>query len=91
MPLARGQTRGYVFNRNTYQFTLMNGGKQVLCAVSGEAMDDAERGSAKSHERDAQFQRLRDKIEECATRKFYAGQLEASDPVILITTRDLNG
>jgi hypothetical protein len=91
MPLARGETRGHVFNRNTYLFTMLNGNAQVLCAVSGEAMDDCERGSAQNHERDAQFQRLRDKIEECASRKFFAGRIEASDPAILITTRDLNG
>ena len=85
MLLSQGQTRGYVFNRNTYFFTMQSGNEQILCAVSGEAMDDFERASVQNHDREAQFARLRDRIEECASRKYFAGRLEASDPRILIT------
>jgi hypothetical protein len=35
--------------------------------------------------------RLRDRIEEVAQRKYFAGQVEQAEPRVLITTKELNG
>ena len=92
MPLTRGQTRGYYPNTMTYRFDMRDGGKEVQCGVSSAAMDDVERATnTQNHEREAQFSRLRDRIEEIAQRKYFAGQVERDEPCVRITTKDLNG
>jgi Protein of unknown function (DUF1488) len=81
MPLQRGEVRGYDFNRMTVDFTMLNQGKVVLCSVSTAAMDDLE-GSrdVKSDQRIDQFMRLREIIEERASRE---EQAQADRPVVL--------
>jgi hypothetical protein len=92
MPLTRGETRGYFPNTTSYRFDMRDGGTEVQCGVSSAAMDDAERATnTQNHERDVQFARLRDRIEEVAQRKYFAGQTEQDEPRVRITTRDLNG
>ena len=91
MPLTFDRTRGHAYKTETYLFDMKDGGKFVQCAVSDEAMDDAERATeTKAHERDAQFDRLKERIFDCANRKYLAGQFEESEPRILIVTTDLN-
>jgi Protein of unknown function (DUF1488) len=91
MPLTRGQVRGYYPNTMTYRFDMRDGDREVQCGVSSAAMDDAERqANTQNHERNGQFTRLRDRIEEVAQRKYLAGQIEQGEPRVLITTRDLN-
>jgi hypothetical protein len=85
MPLKFERTRGRSFRTGTYLFDMRDGDKSVQCGVSDEAMDDAEPGSeVKAYDRDAQFVRLKDRILECANRKYYAGELEEAEPRILI-------
>jgi hypothetical protein len=38
--LQRGEVRGYDFNRMIFEFTMLNQGKVILCAISTAAMDD---------------------------------------------------
>jgi hypothetical protein len=91
MPLTFERTRGHVFRTGTYLFDMRDGGQLVQCGVSDAAMDDAERErNVRAHERDAQFDRLKDRIIECASRKYFAGQLEESEPRVFIRTSDLN-
>jgi hypothetical protein len=91
MPLTFDRTRGHAFRTGTYLFDMRDGDKPVQCGVSDEAMDDAEPWlEVKAHERDAQFERLKDRILECAGRKYFAGELEEAQPQILIRTADLN-
>ena len=40
MPLQRGEVQGYDFNRMAVEFTMLNQGKIILCAISTAAMDD---------------------------------------------------
>lgn len=84
MPLQRGEVRGYDFNRMTVDFTMLNQGKVVLCSVTTAAMDDLE-GSrdVKSGQRVDQFMRLREVIEERASRKFSEGQAQDDRPMVL--------
>ena len=42
MPLQRGEIQGYDFNRMIVEFTMLNQGKVILCAISTTAMDDIE-------------------------------------------------
>jgi len=84
MPLRRGEVRGYDFNRMVVEFTMLNQDKVVQCAISTAAMDDLEgKHGAKPHERIDQFMRLREVIEEQASRKFFDEQVGIDRPVIL--------
>jgi hypothetical protein len=42
MQLQRGEVLGYDFNRMVVNFTMLNQGKTVRCAISTAAMDDLE-------------------------------------------------
>ena len=42
MRLQRGEVQGYDFNRMVLEFTMLNQGKVILCAISTAAMDDLE-------------------------------------------------
>jgi Protein of unknown function (DUF1488) len=84
MPLQRGEVQGYDFNRMIVEFTMLNQGKVVPCAISTTAMDDLE-GSrdVRPDQRVDQFIRLREVIEERASRKFFEEQAQADRPVVL--------
>ena len=65
MPLQRGEVLGYDFNRMVVDFTMLNQGKMVKCAISTAAMDELEgKHDIKVDQRVDQFMRLRDAIEE---------------------------
>lgn len=70
-------------------FSMMDGSKEVACAISTQAMDDLERvARTKPNEREEQFLRLRDRIEQCASRKFRAGEFEGTPPGIILRSID---
>ena len=84
MPLERGEVLGYDFNRMVVEFTMFNQSKTVRCAISTAAMDALEgKHDVKSDQRVEQFLRLRDAIEERASRKLLEGPVEAEGPVVL--------
>jgi hypothetical protein len=84
MPLEQGEVQGYDFNRSVVEFTMLNQGKVIRCAISTAAMDDLEgRHDVKPDQRLAQFMRLREVIEERASRKFFEEQAQADRPVVL--------
>ena len=65
MALTRGSFGGYEFDRMVVLFSMIDGEREVRCAVSTSAMDDLEKPARiKPEEREAQFMRLRDRIEE---------------------------
>jgi hypothetical protein len=77
MTLARGNIGGYEFNRMVVLFSMMDGVREIPCAVSASAMDDIEHVSRTApDQREGQFLRLRDRIEQCASRKFLAREFE---------------
>ena len=87
MPLQRGEVQGYDFNRSVVEFTMLNQGKIILCAISTAAMDDLEgRRDVRPDQRVDQFMRLRDVIEERASRKFFEEQAQSDRPVLLRAT-----
>src|SRR6266567_329399 len=79
MTLERSDLKGYEFDRMVMLFSMMDGAKEVPCAISTSAMDDLEHAArTKPNEREEQFLRLRDRIEQCASRKFLAREFEGS-------------
>ena len=84
MALQRGEVPGYDFNLMVVEFMMFNQSKTVRCAISTAAMDDLEgKHDLKSDQRVEQFMRLRDVIEERASRKFFEEPVEAGRPVVL--------
>ena len=89
MTLSRGAIIGFEHDRMVMLFSMIDGDKEVRCAVSSSAMDDLERGvKAKPDQRDAQFLRLRDQIEQRASRKFVAREFEGTPPGIILRSTD---
>lgn len=85
MTLMRGNIGGYEFNRMVVLFSMMDGPKEIPCAVSASAMDEIEHISRTApDQREQQFLRLRDRIEQCASRKFVAREFEGNPPGIIL-------
>ena len=84
MALQQGQVRGYDFNRSVVEFTMLNQGNVILCAISTAAMDHLEsRRDVRPDQRVDQFMRLREVIEERASRKFFEEKAQTNRPVVL--------
>src|ERR1700751_550120 len=84
MPLQRGEVQGYDFNRMVVEFTMLNQDKVIQCAISTAAVDDIEgKHDRKPDQRVDQFMRLRETIEEQASRKFFEEQVRDDRPLIL--------
>jgi|ERR1700748_2590484 hypothetical protein len=87
--LTRGRLIGYEFDRMVVLFSMLDGRREIPCAISTSAMDDLE-GVARSkpNEREAQFMRLRDQIEQRASIKFLAMEFEGSPSGIILRSLD---
>jgi hypothetical protein len=84
MPLQRGEVQAFDFDRMIVEFTMLNEGKVVRCAISTAAMDDLEnRRDVRADDRVGQFMRLRDVIEERASRRFFENSVQSDRPVVL--------
>jgi Protein of unknown function (DUF1488) len=89
MPLTRGRLIGYEFDRMVMLFSMVDGQREIPCAISTSAMDDLESlARSKPNQREAQFMRLRDRIEERAARKFLAMEFEGAPPSIILRSID---
>ena len=89
MALTRGSFRGYEYDRMVILFSMIDGQKEIPCAISTTAMDDLENPARnKPDQREAQFMRLRDRIEERAVRKFLAMELEGTPPGVILRSID---
>jgi hypothetical protein len=89
MALTRGSFGSYEFDRMVVLFSMVDGQREVPCAVSTSAMDDLEKPvRTKSDQREAQFMRLRDRIEERAACKFLAMEFEGAPPGIILRSID---
>ena len=84
MSLQRGEVQRYDVDRMTVEFTMLNQGKVIMCAISTAAMDNIEgTRDVTPDQRIDQFMRLRDVIEERASRKFFEEQAQADRPLVL--------
>jgi len=84
MRLQRGEVGDYDFDRMIVNFTMLNDGKVIHCAVSSAAMDNLDSGrDVTAAQRVDQFMRLRDVIEEHASRRFFESDARSGRPVVL--------
>jgi hypothetical protein len=89
MALTRASFRGYEYDRMVVLFSMTDGQQEIPCAISTTAMDDLERPVRnKPDEREAQFMRLRERIEERAASKFLAMEFEGVPPGIILRSLD---
>jgi hypothetical protein len=89
MTLERGSVGGFEFNRMVMLFSMKDGAREIPCAISTSAMDDLDRGTRTAlDQREQQFLRLRDRIEQCASRKFLAREFEGTPPGIILRSID---
>ena len=70
MLLQQGNVDGYDSDHGIVKFTMLDGDRTVLCAVTTAAMDDLKASRNSGSERVEQFMRLREKIEARASSKF---------------------
>ncbi len=89
MAITQGGFQAYDFNRMVVLFTMMNDKTEVPCAISTDAMDRLE-GSTRitPEQREQQFLRLRERIEERASRKFLDVELEGNPPGVILRSID---
>ena len=89
MALTPGNFGQYDYNRMVVLFTMKNDQADVACAISTDAMDQLE-GSSRTPpgQREQQFLRLRDRIEERAARKFSDVELEGNPPGVILRAID---
>jgi len=89
MPLTRGRLIGYEYDRMVMLFSMVDGQREIPCAISTSAIYDLESlARSKPNQREAQFMRLRDRIEERAARKFLAMEFEGTPPSIILRSID---
>ena len=89
MALTRGSFVGYEYDRMVVLFSMVDGQREIPCAVSTSAMDDLEKPErTRTDQREAQFMRLRDRIEARAARKFLAMEFEGTPPGIILRSMD---
>jgi hypothetical protein len=70
-------------------FSMLDGEKEIHCAISTSAMDDMEGVvRARASQREAQFMRLRERIEACAHGKYQATEFEGAPPGIVLRSID---
>lgn len=87
--LERGSIKGFEHRRMVMLFSMMDGDNEVSCAVSNRAMDEMENVAwTVDNQREEQFLRLRDRIEQRASRKFLAGGFEGNPPGIVLRSLD---
>jgi hypothetical protein len=89
MALTQSHFQEYDFNRMVVVFTMKNNEATVPCAISTDAMDQLE-GTSRMQpaQREEQFLRLRDRIEERAARKFSDVELEGNPPGVILRAID---
>jgi Protein of unknown function (DUF1488) len=89
MTLERGSFRSFDYDRMVVLFSMIDSAREVSCAVSTSAMDDLEHvARTKPDQREEQFLRLRDRIEQCASRKYIAREFEGAPPGIVLRSID---
>jgi hypothetical protein len=89
MTLERGSLGGYEFDRMVFLFSMKDGTRDIPCAVSTSAMDDMEHVARTAPDRrEEQFLRLRDRIEQGASRKFLAKEFEGTPAGIILRSID---
>jgi hypothetical protein len=89
MTLTQGRFISYEYDRMVVLFSMLDGEKEIHCAIPTSAMDDLEGAvRARAGQREAQFMRLRERIEACANGKYQATEFEGTPPGIVLRSID---
>ena len=89
MTFMRGRFIGYEYDRMVVLFSMLDGQREVPCAISTSAMDELEGVvSERASQREAQFMRLRERVEACAASKYQATEFEGTPPGIILRSLD---
>ena len=85
MTLTSGRFIGHEYDRMIVRFSMHDGDKEIPCAITTSAMDYLERGpQVRPEQREAQFIRLRDRIEASTVIKYRATEFEGTPPGIVL-------
>ena len=86
---ARVVFQTYDFNRMVVVFTVMDGGVEVACAITTDALDGLENAKRTTPaQREQQFARLHDQIEKRAIEKFRDFELEGQPRGVILRSID---
>jgi hypothetical protein len=89
MTITQGEYQSFDYDRMIVRFTLVDGDVIVPCSISTAAMDDLERGKGTSAaQREAQFLRLRERIEAQAAVKIRKLEFEGASRGIVLRSID---
>jgi hypothetical protein len=90
MTLTSGRFIGHEHDRMVVRFLMHDGAREIHCAISTSAMDSLEGGGpqVRPEQREAQFIRLRDRIEARAASKYRATEFEGTPPGIVLRSID---
>ena len=89
MTLTSGRFMGHEYDRMIVRFSMHDGAREITCAISTSAMDYLEHGpQVRPEQREAQFARLRDRIEARAVSKYSAAEFEGTPPGIILRSID---
>jgi uncharacterized protein DUF1488 len=89
MTLSESRFISYEYDRMVVLFSMLDGKKEIPCAISISAMDELEGVvRAKASQREEQFIRLREQIESCADGKYRATEFEGTPPGIVLRSID---
>lgn len=89
MAITQGEYRSYDYDRMIVRFTLLDDDVVVPCSISTAAMDSLENGaSAKADQREAQFLRLRERIEAQAVAKILKREFEGTPRGVVLRKLD---
>jgi hypothetical protein len=89
MTLTHGRFISYEYDRMVVLFSMLDGNREIPCAVSTSAMDELDGVARESGPaREGQFMRLRERIEACAARKYRATEFEGTPPGIVLRSID---
>lgn len=85
MTLTSGRFIGHEYDRMIVRFSMHDGAKEIPCAITTSAMDYLERRpQVRPEQREAQFIRLRDRIEASTAIKYRATEFEGTPPGIVL-------
>jgi hypothetical protein len=90
MTLTSGRFIGHEYDRMIVRFSMHDGAKEIPCAITTSAMDYLERGpQVRPKQREAQFIRLRDRIQASTAIRYRATEFEGTPPGIVLRGFDL--
>lgn len=89
MTIRQGEYESYDYDRMIVRFTLLNDDAVVPCSISTTAMDNLENtAGAKAEQREAQFMRLRERIEAQAATKILKHEFEGTPRGVVLRSID---